>query len=380
MLPNAIKEHDGTHVYWPSSPGGGYEWNKEQNPKSGDVHDWTIWFGRASFADMVAKKQRFVSEYGLQSFPEMKTIRSFSKPEDWAYDSYLFDYKQRSMMPWFGNDKKGNVTNGNDMIVEYMERYYKKPKNFESLVYLSQLNQAEGLKYMVQGHRSHKPYCWGSMYWQIDDCWPTVSWSTMDYFYRWKAAHYFVRKAYKPIIVNAVIDSLKQIDLQVISDEMKDFNGEITYTLLDFNGKEIQQKSMAVALKPNESKSMIKIPVKNFLAKSPADKVMLKVTLTSVGNVIDSDILYFDIIKNISLPKPQITTSIVASGKGVAITISSNVLAKNVCLSTEKFEGFFSDNYVDVIPGMPVIITFDGTTDVAALKADLKIMSVIDTY
>ncbi len=380
MLPQSIKEHDGTHAYWPSSPGGGYEWDKEQNPKSGDVHDWTIWFGRASFADMVAKKQRFISEYGLQSFPEMKTIKSFSKPEDWAYDSYLFDYKQRSMMPWFGNDKKGNVINGNDMIVEYIERYYKKPKNFESLVYLSQLNQAEGMKYIIQGHRSHKPYCWGSMYWQIDDCWPTVSWSSMDYFYRWKAAHYFIRKAYKPVIVNAVIDSLKQIDIQAISDELQNFDGAITYTLLDFAGKEISKKSFNVTLKPNESKSFMKISVKEFLGKANDKNALLKVDLTRDGKLIDSEILYFDIMKNIPLPKPTITTSMVAVDKGIQITLSSNVLAKNVCLSTEKFEGFFSDNYVDIIPDMPIIITYDGTSDMDALKADMKLVSVVDTY
>jgi beta-mannosidase len=283
-------------------------------------------------------------------------------------------------MPWLGKDKKGNTVNGNDMIQEYIAMYYRAPKNFESMVYLSQLTQAEGLKYIIQGHRSHKPYCWGSMYWQIDDCWPTVSWSTIDYFYRWKAAHYFVRKAYKPIIVNAIIDTTKQINIQVITDEMATFQGKIIYKLLDFAGKTIKEDSVDVSLSPNSSNSILRKPLSSLLDAGMQKKSLLLVSLKKGQEEIDSDILYFEKIKNIDLPSATLTKKFNSANGGVDIELSADRLIKNIYLSAENYEGFFSDNYFDVIPGRTVRIHFDGTTDAAAFEKDLKIMSVKDSY
>jgi beta-mannosidase len=381
MLPKAIAQYDPTRTYWPTSPGGGFNLEDAQSPLSGDVHDWRIWFSKTPFETITSVKHRFISEYGLQSMPEMKTIRSFATEKDFKYDSELFDYKQRSKMPWIGKDENGNVFNGNDMLKTYIEMYYKKPKSFEDFVYLSQLTQAEGLKYIIHGHRAHKPYCWGSMYWQIDDCWPTVSWATMDYFYRWKAGHYFVRDAYKQVIVSATLEGKKNVSIKVLSDELNNFDGLLNVSLISFDGKILDTISMKAIVQANQSIEIFNKPISLILGKSNSKSSLLLVELIKDKKVISSDILYFDVMKNINVPKnPIIKKEMIVKDGGIEIKLSSDVLVKNLSLTTSKTEGFFSNNYFDIIPGMPQIIQFTGSNDIAAFEKELLMKSLVDTY
>ncbi|MDX2190080.1 MAG: glycoside hydrolase family 2 protein [Bacteroidota bacterium] len=379
LIPEAIHKFDSTRAYWPSSPSSGFNYNELPNLTSGDSHDWWIWFGQATFKDLVSRKQRFISEYGLQSYPEMKTIKSFASKDDMEYDSPLFDYKQRSMMPWRGKDSKGNPFNGNDMILEYIKMYYREPKNFEDFVYLSQLMQAEGLKYIIEGHRSHKPYCWGSMYWQIDDCWPTVSWSSIDYFYRWKAAHYFVRDAYKPIIVSAVLNK-DEIKFTIISDKLKDEKKTLEYTLMDFNGKVIKSTQVPVDIPANSSKVYVTESLKSLSANIDPTQSLIYITLTKSGEQIDENFLYLSSLKDIKLSKPTIYKRVMQVNDGFEIEVATNVLAKNVYLTFEgEGEGFFSNNFFDLIPGKPVKIHFTTESKINDFENNLKIKTLFDT-
>ncbi|HEX8547282.1 MAG TPA: glycoside hydrolase family 2 protein [Cytophagaceae bacterium] len=378
ILPKSIKENDPHAFYWPTSPGAEYEFDKGANNKSGDVHDWSIWFGKASFKDMIKEPKRFVSEYGLQSFPSMKTIKAFSIEEDWNYKSELFQYKQRSMMPWIS---KG--FNGNDMIMEYVKMYYKLPavysgQDFEKFVYLSQLAQGEGLKQIVEGHRKFMPVCMGSLYWQLDDCWPTVSWSTMDYYYRWKAGHYMIRKAYEEIIAVPLVENGK-VNIYVVSDRLKDASMTLNYRVLDMTGKEISKNQLPITVSKNASKIYFAEQEKTLSQGRPKD-VYVEVFLTENGKRLGDNILYFAAPKDLNLLKPTIQQTITKSDKGYEIELSSNVLAKNVSLSSEGTEGFFSNNYMDIIPGSPVKITYTGEGNLSSIEKDLKVMSLKDTY
>jgi beta-mannosidase len=379
MIPNAIKKYDSTRYYWPSSPNGSYEYKNTQGPKSGDVHDWWIWFGKATAKDLISRKQRFISEYGLQSFPEMKTIKSIAIQEDLAYDSKLFDTKQRSEMPWIGKDSKGNTFNGNDMIAWYVENSYKKPSNFEHFVYLSQLVHAEELKGTIEGHRSHKPYCWGSMYWQINDCWPTVSWSSMDYYFRWKAAHYFVKKAYAEMVVYPVLKD-GNVYVKVLSDRLTTANTKINFIAMDFSGKILAQGEEAFEIKPNLSKTYLIKTVSELFGKTNLKQALLLVSLKENDKIIAENTLYFDAVKNLELSKPNINTKISTIENGLQIELTSDVLAKNVYLKNDEIEGFFSDNFVDVFPGKPVIINYTSSENLSNFEKGLKVLSVRDTY
>ena len=183
LLPHVVDSLDPGRFYWSSSASSGF--GDLQNPNTGDQHEWGVWFGQMPYQRYKENAGRFISEYGLQSLPEINTIQKFdSTITDWKIETTALNFRQRSKMPWISK----NFT-GFDMMEYYINKYFFSPENIEDFIYLSQLNQALGLTNAIHSHRRNKPYTMGSLYWQIDDVWPTVSWSSVDYFGNWKAAH-----------------------------------------------------------------------------------------------------------------------------------------------------------------------------------------------
>lgn len=379
LIPNSIKQNDSTRAYWPSSPGSGYAFNELPNEKSGDVHDWWIWFGQASFKDLISRKQRFISEYGLQSYPETKTMQSFATKSDTSYDSPIFDYKQRSVMNE-RKDSKGNIFNGNDMILAYINMYYKTPKNLTDFVYLSQMVQAKGLKDIIEGHRSHKPYCWGSLYWQIDDCWPTMSWSSIDYYYRWKAAHYAVKKAYEDLVIYPKLMG-NLVDISVLSDKLVDVELKVGYKLMDFSGNVLATAETPIVAEQNANTHAFTKNTDELLAKVDKSKTLLYVyAKNNNGEVLTQNILHFLEPKDLKLEMPTISKKIrqIEDG-GIEIELSSNTFASGVYLKHDADECFFSDNYFDLLPNTIKTIKVTNCKELRKLEQNLTIKSLANT-
>jgi beta-mannosidase len=366
ILPDAVAKYHPEVTFWPSSPQG--ENNTPSNPKSGDEHDWRIWFGDIPFSTYAVNTCRFVSEYGLQSFPEMKTIKAFAADEDLAYRSPIMEHRQRSLMPWI---KPG--FNGNEMIMTYIKRYYKTPKDFESFVYLSQVMQAEGVKFAVETHRRQMPHCMGSLYWQINDCWPTMSWASVDYFGRWKALHYFVREAFKPVLPVVFRDGA-DLKIVVANDNLETAKQQIEATLYDFSGKVLWQKSDDIELLGNSSKTYLTVPEKELLSEGNPAQMVLEVKVTNGEATVAENLFYFKEIKALQLEKPSVEKTIEKAGDKFVITLKSNTLAKNVALSTAS-EGRFSNNYFDMLPGKIYTINFSGE-----LSGEVEIRSLAESY
>ncbi len=378
LIPKTIQKYDSTRAYWPSSPSGGYEFDKRQTPTSGDVHNWTVWFSKTTFEQVAPIKQRFVSEYGLQSYPEIKTIKAFSTPNDTTYDAKLFDYKQRSVMPWIGKDSSGNVINGNDMVLAYIKMYYKSPTTFDNFLYLSQLVQADGLKTLIQAHRSQKPYCWGSMYWQLNDCWPTISWSSIDYYFRWKAAHYAVKKAYQDLIILPKLN-LNNLSISILSDKILDTDLIVGFKLMDFKGNIIANEEVKSTAIANENTTAI---TKDFLAligKNINKNVLLYVYAKSnKGEIFADNTMLLDVPKNITFDKPTITKSITKTKTGFDITLQSDVFVKSLYIKNDQIEVFFDDNYLDMLPNTPVVVHCKTEATQADFENNLKLKSLAD--
>jgi len=370
ILPAAVEKYHPEVTYWPSSPQG--ENNTPSNPNSGDDHDWRIWFGDIPFSTYAEKTSRFISEYGLQSFPEMKTIKAFATDEDMAYRSPIMEHRQRSLMPWIGPG-----FNGNEMINTYIKRYYKAPKDFESFVYLSQVMQAEGVKFAIETHRRQMPHCMGSLYWQINDCWPTMSWSSVDYFGRWKALHYFVREAFKPVLPVIFRDG-SDIKIAIANDNLETANHQIEVTLYDFEGKVLWQISDEVPLAGNSSKIYLTIPEKELLVKGNAAQMVMEVKVKNGEATLAENLFYFKDLKALQLKNPVLEKTIEKTGDNkYVVTLKSGTLAKNVSLSTTS-EGRFSNNYFDMLAGKTYRIDFNGTS--GDLDKELKIMTVYQTF
>lgn len=345
ILPHVVNEFAPDQPYWPSSPSAGFEKLANYETRSGDMHYWGVWHGLHPFSDFRKYKARFMSEYGFQSFPEFKTVLKYSIPTDYNIESEVMASHQRSGI-------------GNLRIKQYMAEDYKIPADFEQFLYIGQVLQAEGIKMAMESHRMAIPYCMGSLYWQINDCWPVASWSSMDYYQRWKALQYFAKKGFEPVLVSpyTTTDSVK---VDIINDKLAELKAQLVVKVIDFDGKEVWKEMKEVTVPANSSNTYFGTKTAEFLKKVQANKQLLVVELIENSAVISSNTLYFKPIKDVQLPKPEVKYEINAADGGYEITLNTNKLAKNLYMTIGSEEGFFSDNYFDLIPGQPVKVKLE---------------------
>jgi beta-mannosidase len=352
ILPGVVTEFDPGRPYWHSSPSAGMGQLASYETTSGDMHYWGVWHGLHPFSDFRKYRARFMSEYGFQSFPEFNSVKKYALPEDYSIESDVMMAHQRSGI-------------GNLRIRQYMEPYYKIPVDFEQFLYVGQLLQAEAIKLAIESHRSEMPYCMGSLYWQINDCWPVASWSGIDYYGKWKALHYFVKEAYKPVtLVCSEAEGL--VKIKVISDNNEIGNWKVGVRLVDFAGKLIREKNQALDV----TSRTFTFPVKEILGNADTSSVVLVSELKNGSEIIDIDLHYFVKPKNLKLNDPQVKTEIIDKDDHFEVVVSSNFLAKNVFLYADGLEGQFSDNYFDVLPGDTIIVTIPKTeTSIEGLRS-----------
>jgi len=372
ILPDAVAAYDADRSYWPSSPK--YSFKNPQNRLSGDQHDWGVWFEQMPIESYAETFGRFVSEYGLQAYPPLETIKTFASDEDLDMNSPVMRHRQRCREEW--EELPG--ADGNDIILRYIKRYYKDPKDFPSLVYLSQLMQAETYKSALTSHRRNMPRCMGSLYWQFNDCWPTISWASLDYYMNWKASLYKVRDANKPILLSFAKNGNDDADLYIVSDKLEVIGGLLDLRLLDFDGKEIWKKVHDIDIKANTSEVLLK-NIRKSLPDFDPQKTNIIARLYDENELVTEDIFYFSKIRDLKLPEPKITKEITRTENGYKIVITSNKLAKNVCLSLSGKHGHFSDNFFDLLQGEKKKLLLE-TSEAEINTDDIKIVSVVDTY
>jgi beta-mannosidase len=361
VLPQVVKEFHTESFYWPSSPAADFRELAGYENTSGDMHYWGVWHGKEKFERFNEVIPRFMSEYGFQSFPDFTSVKKYTIEEDWNIESDVMVSHQRSGI-------------GNLRIKEYMGWDYRIPTNFEHFLYVGQVLQAEGMKTGIEAHRRNKPYCMGTLYWQLNDCWPVASWSSIDYYGKWKAMHYFVKDAYKPYAISMLTHN-KKLEVWLISDKRIACEATLELTLLNFNGKELYKKSMEVNLSADTSFRIHQILLEKLMQYGQANNQVLLAELRQGNEVLASNRFYFVKPKNLALQKvkPQMVFS---NGK---LEISSNVLIKNVYLFTDD-EAVFGNNYFDVLPGKNYIVDVKPNTNTAFDVNRVKFLSLVDTY
>lgn len=363
VLPEVVAEYNPQISYWSSSPSSGT--GIPADLVNGDEHYWGVWWGKAPFQTYATHLPRFMSEYGFQSFPEIATVRKYAIPDDYDIFSEVMKSHQRS-------------TIGNGTIEYYMLQEYKKPKDFESFLYVNHVLQAEGIKFGLEGHRRAMPFCMGSLYWQINDVWPVASWSSTDYYQKWKALQYYVKKGFEPVLISpfTVGDTLK---VDVINDRLTEINATLKLKMIDFNGKVLWEKTSEVTVPANASTNYFEVNKTAFLKESgnQAANSVLICELVSEGNKLSSkNSFFFKPFKELKIEKPQVSVETAKTGEGFDITLKTDKLAKNVYLQIGDEEGFFSDNYFDLLPGEMVIIQLKTSVSEERLKEVLTVRTL----
>lgn len=337
--------------YWPSSPSIG--WGKKESLIQGDSHYWGVWWGLEPFESYDKKVGRFMSEYGFQGMPSLQTLSILSDGEPLALASKAIRHHQKHRT-------------GFETIETYLQRDYQNPNSFENYVYVSQLLQANGLQQAIEAHRSNRPYCMGSLYWQLNDCWPVTSWSSMDYFGHWKAAQYQVKRSFAPqLIVPKWKDNALEINL--INDANTVHEGEVQLRWFSMRGVLLKEKRL--------NATMSAIGVNTIPLEKETDWPKLDGTVVLQINFKAPEMhlttIYTGVApKDLQLQKPRISLEKI---NATTIAIQTDVFAKNVALiSSEKV--LFSDNYFDLLPGETKYITLD-----KPLSSSVIVKSLWDT-
>lgn len=267
LLPSMVKEVDSDRFYVHSSP---YlaNWGRPESWGTGDSHNWGVWYGKKPFESLDTDLPRFMSEFGFQSFPEMKTIAAFAASEDYQIESEVMNAHQKSSI-------------GNSLIRTYMERDYIIPESFEDFVYVGLVLQGQGMRHGLEAHRRNRPYCMGTLYWQLNDSWPVVSWSSIDYYGNWKALHYQAKRAFAPVLINPIQQN-DSLSVYLISDRL-DTMEQMTLEMkvVDFDGKTLGKKIQVHSLEvpANTSKCVYRAKLDGWLTPEDCRRSFLKLIL-----------------------------------------------------------------------------------------------------
>ncbi|HMI63362.1 MAG TPA: glycoside hydrolase family 2 protein [Puia sp.] len=366
ILPAAVKAFDDERPYWSTSPAAdNFSMAFTPERMTGDMHYWGVWGGKDKIEEYNKNVPRFMSEYGFQSFPEMPTIRKFADSTDLNINSAVMASHQRS-------------NRGNAGILEYMKDWFKMPAAFDRFIYVGQLLQSEAIRVAIEAHRRAKPYCMGSLFWQIDDCWPAASWSSIDYYGRWKALQYQARRSFATLLISTIATN-DSIDIHLVSDSVKDMEGHLEIRLMDFKGRVIKRLDRPVTLRADESRLVYGFNKTEWLGGSDPKTTVLETIFSSGQQQLAQNLYYFEKPKDLELPPPALKYDITQQDDKFTITVHAGALARFVNISVGEENIIFSDNYFDLLPGQPRRITFQSALPPERIKQDIRIISLKDS-
>jgi len=373
LLPRLVKKYDGDRAYIPTSeytPCG--DRTNTSNPDCGDGHLWNVWHGREPFEWYRTSFHRFCSEYGFQSFPEPKTCNSFSLPEERNLTSYVMEFHQRS---W----------KGNETIMHYMTSWYRLPNGFENTVWLSQIQQGLAIKYAVEHWRRNMPRCMGSLYWQLNDCWPAASWSSIDSFERWKALHFMAKKFYAPVLVSG-LENIKAgtVEVHVSSDLLKTSSGILSCRVTQADGMLLDEMEQAVKIPANGSRRVATLKLHKYIEKYSERNVVVWLQLDDEnGEELSRNFVSFCRPKHMRLEEPGIKVKVGRHSSGAfRVVLTAAKPALWVWLELGEHEAQFEDNFICLEPGREsvLLVSAESLKTVAAFRQALVVKSLRDTY
>ena len=360
-LPEVVKQYAPQTAYHPSSPFSNYEGKSEFT--RGDYHYWEVWHGRKPISEYNKVRARFFSEYGMQSFPELTTVKRFvPDTKDWEIASDVMMAHQRG----------GAHANG--LIESYLNTEYGRPQGFDTLLYVGQLMQGDAMKTAVEAHRRDKGYCWGSLLWQINDCWPVASWSTRDYYGRWKAAHYMVRPAMADILVSPIQTEDSTLHVYIVNDRMTPINGQLTIDVYTTSERRITL-TRSVKVNANSSTDAWQMPTAQLLTQAgiSADQAIIHAEFISdkATKEVYSNNYILVYPKELKLQPSHVQAKV----DGKDITISTDRYARGIYLTLDGDDNHhFSDNYFDLLPGEQRTISVISCLPPAEMQRRLQIM------
>jgi beta-mannosidase len=284
-----------------------------------------------------------MSEFGFQALPPLKTIATYADPADWNMTSYVMEHHQRS-------------GSGNGLMIAQMTDTFRMPKDFASLVYLSLLLQAEGIRYGVEHWRRNRNRVSGTLIWQLNDCWPVASWASLDYFGRWKALHYAAKRFYAPVLLS-VAEEGKTMRVHVTSDLVEPVDVVVRWRLETLDGKSLSSGEQTLRAMALADSFVGSYDFSTLVSSENQRKVVFVAEMLQDGKRIAQSVTPFVANKHIELRKPGLKVQSRVEGQTLFVDVSARYLARFVELSIDSMDAVFSDNYFDVPAGTTVTIS-----------------------
>lgn len=367
-LPAWCQAEDPDHPYWPSSPSSDTPFDDPNGQRQGDAHYWDVWHGRKPFTSYRKQYPRFMSEFGFQSLPPLATIRTYAGEADWNMTSYIMELHQKN-------------ASGNSLMVGQMLDTFRLPRDFVSLVYLSMALQAEGIRYGVEHWRRHPDRVAGTLYWQLNDCWPVASWSSLDYFGRWKALHYAARRFYAPLMLS-IEDRPPEQAVYVSNDLLEPWEGAVNWSLETLAGEVLTSGKAPIKAAPQAATQVWRLDFSDRISDDNIRRLVFVAELWQGDRFVTRQTAGFVPIKHLSLDDPAVTVNLRGERGQLIVELNSRSLALLVEVSLDGFDVVFSDNYFNLPAGRTTRISCPmpaGWTLDRAKKA-FRLRSVYDSY
>ena len=384
LLPEVVAAHDGVTPYWPSSEWRGtFENGHEHGEKSGDTHFWDVWHSRKPVKDYEKWNLRFCSEFGMQSYSSPETQATFAPANANIFGAVMENHQKNRA--------------GNQIILDYVSRRYRFPKSQDDLIYLSQLNQAHCMSTGVEHYRRLMPRCMGAIYWQLNDCWPVASWSSIEYTGKWKALHHIARRFNAPALVSAHVpgdegvtignyrtSTVREVHLYTVYDAPVSTKGLLRWDLFTLGGDVVLSGKKNVVLRPGESVNRKTLDLAKPLVVHTRDRVYLRIALDIDGVTVSEDTVFLTPPRFLDLPRPKKTATTIKllTPTKALLSFTSPVFQHRFAFDLPGLVHTVSDNYFELYPRekKEVVVEFAKPITKARLTAALRFHSLVDTY
>lgn len=336
LIPEVIRRYDPQRFYWPSSPSSGGGFDEPSAPNRGDSHYWDVWHNLKPFGDYRKHIFRFCSEYGFESIPSIKTVEEFADKKDWNLCSPVMEAHQK-------------CDAGNEKMLYYLAQMVHYPYSFEGLVYATQLVQAEAIRTNVEHMRRNRGRCMGSLYWQVNDSNPVISWSSIDYFGRWKALHYYAKRFYAPVLCSVDDTDKEKLTVNISNERMTEFEGSVRWRVRRNDNSVISQGTVDVVVPPLSSVNVLDLtPKLTKLNKDMYRDHYIEYALVQNNTVISGAVCMLALPKHFEFLDPEITAEVDRIGDMYRIAVTAKKFAKGVCIDFDGFDCILGDNWFDL--------------------------------
>lgn len=354
ILAQVVDYYDGTIPYFPSSPK--YGWGHQESLTEGDSHYWGVWWGEYPYEVYLEKVARFNSEYGYQSYPSLSTLKKISPELDWN----VIDAHQKH-------------SRGKYLINKHIEKYIEENNNDDiaRLVYNSQLSQAWGMGLAIEAHRAAKPLSMGTLYWQLNDAWPVISWSSIDYYGNKKALHWKLKDLYAPILIGVIPTTDGNFTVYANSDLYREINAEMLVNVKDFSGNIVKTYSENVII-PENGCVHLSLNVNEFAKDFDKTSIYIDMQLVENECVLSKRLQYLAYPKDLKLQQVELVPDVKIENGVATLEFTANTLVKDVYVESSDENGVFSDNFFDLQPGVTKVIRFA----TSAASPQFKVMTL----